>query len=87
MILSICSNYIIGILPASLSPILFLIGVNPTFYGYFSSVTNMSLESYFFLFYDFNLKFRRIFLEKFCLKDSTKTKSKRSHPKPNHQTL
>lgn len=86
MVLSMSLNYIIGSFLASLSPILFQVGLNSTIYNYYGSVANittyLSHGTYILLYYNFNTTFRRIFLETFCFKRAKTSHSRSQQTKP-----
>ncbi len=71
MVLSMSLNYIIGTFLGSLSPILFQIGVSSTVYAYYGTVANLvsylSHGTYILWYYKFNPKFKKVFLETFCV--------------------
>ncbi len=70
MVLSMSLNYIIGSFLGSLSPILFQIGINSTFYAYYGTVANLvsylSHGTYIVWYFKFNKEFKNVLLEMFC---------------------
>ena len=71
MVLLMSLNFIIGNMPLALGPILFGVTVNSTVLSYYGIVANLfailSHFTYIIMFYKFNTKFKKVFLNTFCV--------------------